>query len=132
MKNNSKAAAKRTQVVMSEKSKIFVSTKTVTTKAGKKITVNVYKRNKNAKPLKTILHPLPPPTSLNVGEFAAKVQLPPAPKLSAFHIERNEQRAIDKEGKKNRAVLIVDGSRPFVGSIREQFTGQKRCGISNR
>ncbi len=58
--NNSKAAAKRTQVVYSEPRKTLVGTKTKTCKSGEVITVNVYRRNKNAKPIKSIVHPLIP------------------------------------------------------------------------
>jgi len=130
MKNNSKAAAKRTQVVMSEKSKIFVSKKTVKTKSGKKITVNVYKANKNAKPIKTILHPLPPPTGFKVPDTAATMgQISAAPILSAYQKERNLKRQVDREANKNRAVLVVNGNRPFVGSIRRSFTGANRNNV---
>lgn len=58
MNNNSKAAAKRTQVVYSQPRRILVGTKTKLTKAGDEITVNRYKKNPNAKPIKTILHPI--------------------------------------------------------------------------
>ena len=56
MRNNSKAAAKRTQVVYSEPRKSLVGTKTKTCKSGKVITVNVYKKNLNAKPIRVIQH----------------------------------------------------------------------------
>lgn len=130
MRNNSKAAAKRTQVVMSEKSKIFVSKKTVKTKSGKKITVNVYKANKNAKPIKTILHPLPPPTDRNVSEGAATMgAITSAHVLSAYQIERNQKRTADREVARSRPKLIISGYKPFIGSIRSTFTGPNRNNI---
>lgn len=130
MKNNSKAAAKRTQVVMSEKSKIFVSKKTVTTKAGKKITVNVYKKNKNAKPLKTILHPLPPPTDRMSGDNAMSMVNVPQPVLSAYQMERNSRRSAEREQRKVKQLVWDANKGSFKGSIRQRFTGEKRCGIT--
>lgn len=56
MGNNSKAAAKRTQVVYSKPRKSLVGTKTKTCKSEKVITVNVYRRNPNAKPIRVIQH----------------------------------------------------------------------------
>ena len=128
MKNNSKAAAKRTQVVMSEKSKVFVSKKTVKTKSGKKITVNVYKANKNAKPIKTILHPLPPPTGVSTNGEVLSWGLG-TPILPPHIVERNAKRDDERLAKKNRAVLVVSGAKPFVGSIRRSFTGANRNNV---
>lgn len=62
MNNNSKAAAKRTQVVYSEPRKTLVGTRTKLTKAGVEITINRYKRNPNAKPVKEIQHATIPPS----------------------------------------------------------------------
>lgn len=130
MNNNSKAAAKRTQIVMSEKSRTFVTKKTVITKAGKTITVNVYKKNKNAKPIKTVLHPLPPPTDRKFSEDAKTMgRVTSAPVLSEYQIERNKKRSEEREAKKNRVQLIYSGSTPFVGSIRNQSTGANRNNI---
>ncbi len=56
MNNNSKAAAKRTQVVYSEPRKLLVSSKTLPN--GQR--VNTYRKNKNAKPIKFIVHPTIP------------------------------------------------------------------------
>jgi hypothetical protein len=64
MKNNSKAAAKRTQVVYSEPRKIKIGTKEVVSKKGIAAVVGIYELNKNAKPIKTVLHPLPPQREL--------------------------------------------------------------------
>lgn len=58
MKNNSKAAAKRTQVVYSEPQFIKVGSREKICKSGKVITINRYKKNLNAKPIKTIFHPI--------------------------------------------------------------------------
>jgi len=55
--NRSKAAAKRTQVVYSEPRRILVKTETRVSKKGVEYTVNKYRDNPNAKPIKTILHP---------------------------------------------------------------------------
>ncbi len=56
MNNNSKAAAKRTQVVYSEPRRILVGTKKKVTKAGVTIITNQYRNNPNAKPIRTIIH----------------------------------------------------------------------------
>lgn len=56
MNNNSKAAAKRTQVVYSEPKRILVSSKIKTTKSGVEIKINRYKDNPNAKFVKEIVH----------------------------------------------------------------------------
>ena len=56
MNNNSKAAAKRTQVVYSEPRRKLVSSITKTRKDGTTYIVNRYKDNPNAKPIKTIVH----------------------------------------------------------------------------
>jgi len=58
--NNSKAAAKRTQIVRSEPEFVKIGTKKVTSKKGLTHEVGVYRRNKNSKPLKAIVHPLLP------------------------------------------------------------------------
>lgn len=72
-----------------------------------------------------------------------------------FLMERNKQRFLDKEEKKNRPKLVhlsqkmiyakdpngkdlhflvkaFKTGRTFVGSIRKQFTGEKRCNITNQ
>lgn len=64
MSNNSKAAAKRTQIVYSEPQYILVGSKEKLCKSGKVIIVNRYKKNPNAKPVKEILHALIPADGL--------------------------------------------------------------------
>lgn len=56
MNNNSKAAAKRTQIVYSEPQFVLVGNKEKTCQSGKVITVNRYRKNPNAKPIRTIQH----------------------------------------------------------------------------
>jgi len=43
-----------------------------------------------------------------------------------FIFDRNAKRQAEREAKRNRPVLIVDSHRPFVGSIRDKFTGPRR------
>lgn len=49
-----------------------------------------------------------------------------------FLMKRNQQRLIDRIAKKGRAVSVYSGGGTFVGSIRKQFTGEKRCNITNQ
>ncbi len=58
MNNNSKAAAKRTQIVYSEPQRLLVSSRVITDKHGKEQKINKYRNNPNAIPVKTIIHPL--------------------------------------------------------------------------
>ena len=123
MKNNSKAAAKRTQVVYSEPRKIKIGSKIV-----KGVEINIYKRNKNAKPIKTVLHPLPPPTGVSTNGEIRSWGLG-VEEISDYKKARNAKRDADRLAAKNRPVLVVSGSRPFKGSIRTKFTGANRNNI---
>ena len=59
--NNSKAAAKRTQVVLSAPAYIKIGTKEVVSKKGVKQTVGIWRKNPLSKPIKEIVHATIPP-----------------------------------------------------------------------
>lgn len=60
MKNNSKAAAKRTQVVYDKPQWTKVGEREKLCKSGETVKTGVYKFNPDAKPIRTIVHPLIP------------------------------------------------------------------------
>jgi hypothetical protein len=60
MSNNSKASAKRKQVIYSEPRRTFVKSEKRVSKKGVEYTVNIYRKNINAKPIKEIVHNIIP------------------------------------------------------------------------
>lgn len=65
MNNNSKAAAKRTQVVLSAPAYIKIGTKEVVSKSGVKRTVGIWRKNQKSHPIKEIVHNTIPGTPKN-------------------------------------------------------------------